>query len=480
MFCPLSSNYIIKLIQKPTKPALFLMKQLLDKCSKFFLFLAFTSILLLQNVLAQKIEIISDPKNISLDQNFIITITIPFQKKIKIGNFPEINDFSKKETQFDHQDSLITIFQHYRPRKTGNFQLDPFNIYINDEYLVYDQTTHINVTKASGNTPKESPSKETDNKNFETAPIQSRLYITSSKTEVYKNETFEVKLYLEISSENDLEFNFIDLQQQLNVITKKITPENGLHQFQNFGIISTDTTSQGNTKTFLLTNMLIAASTTETMIIPSLSFNFLTYDKRRSKGLIERRDNIIKLSSAPYKIQIKDLPEEYSHLSPGNFTLQETTSRNHITVNQSFSYQFIVMSTSQNLFYSKPNIIPHKSAIIIPETKSKNGLINNKHHFSYQIVPTQTGSLKLKDLFYWPYFNTRTNSPDTLKPTKIVQVYGKSSQNSLNYRDSPFYKEIDSEDAVLRPIRKDNMLNLFTNLVILFMFAVTAILIIRK
>jgi hypothetical protein len=457
------------------------MKQLLDKCSKLFIFLTFTSILLLQNVMAQKIEISSDPQNVHLDQDFIITITVPFQKKIKIGNFPEINDFSKKESRFDHQDSLITIVQHYRPRKTGRFQLDPFSVYINDEYLTYDQTTHINVTKTSGSTPKENPLKETDNKNFETEPIQSRLYITSNKTEVYKNEAFEIKLYLEISSENDLEFNFIDLQQQLNVITKKIIPENGLYQFQNFGIISTDTTSPDKTKTFLLTNMLIAAGTTETMIIPSLSFNFLTYDKRRSKGLIERRDNIIKLSSAPYKIQIKDLPEEYSHLSPGNFILQETTSRNHITVNQSFSYQFIVISTSQNLFYSNPNIIPHRSAIVIPETKSKNSLVNDKNqYFSYQIVPTQTGSLKLKDLFYWPYFNTRTNSPDTLKPSKIVQVYGKSNQNSLSYRDSPFYKEIDSEDAVLRPIRKDNMLNLFTNLVILFMFAVTAILIIRK
>lgn len=456
------------------------MKQLFDNFSTISIFLTLTGILLLQTTFAQKIEIVSDPQNIFLDQDFVITTTIPFQRKIKAGNFPEISDFAKKDTRFVREDSIIKISQHYRARKTGDYQLAPFKIYINDQWITYNKSTNITVRKASQKAPKETITNGNLRKDFEPEELQARLFIKTNKSEVYKNETFRIRIYLEIESEDDPEFNFINLQNQLGVITKKLVPENGLHQFQDFGIIKQDTSTSANTKTFILADLLIAPGTAQNIIIPAIQFNLLTYEKRRSKELIERQDNIITLSSAPLKIQVKDLPAEFTDLTPGKFNLRDITNRNNITVNQSFSYQFIVMGEATSLFNSRPIVNTNLPVNVFQVLDTKNNQNDGNQYFTYQIVPTQTGNLLLKDLFYWPYFNTKTNKPDTLRPSRVIHVYGKSNQDSQSYQESPFYKEIDTANNTLRPIRKDNMLNLFTNLVILFMFAVTAILIIRK
>jgi len=458
------------------------MNQFCAKILTISTLLTLFGILLPQYTIAQKIEIITDPQNIHIGQDFVIATTIPFQRKIKVGNFPEIRDFSKKENHFVRIDSIIKITQHYRHRKTGDFQLDPFKIYINNQWIAYDRTTNLTVLKSLKNTTRQNPAKDENPKDFESESIQARLYIKTNKKEVYKNETFQIKVYLEIVSDEDPEYNFIELQKQLGSITKKLVPENGLHQFHNFGTITQDSSSKSNnnTKTYILADLLLAPGTAQNITIPSLQFDFLTYTKRRTNELIEREDKIINLKTSPITIRVKDLPTEYSHLTPGNFTFRDITKRNNPKANQSFSYQFIVISDAHSLFKSKPIVSQHLPVNVFPVLETKSNKNNNNQHFTYQIVPTQPGNLQLKDLFYWPYFNTLLNKPDTLRSSRVIHVYGKSNQDSLSYQESPFYKEIDTANNTLRPIRKDNMLNLFTNLVILFMFAVTAILIIRK
>lgn len=429
----------------------------------------------------QQIKIDPEQAVLNINQDLVISLSVPFQKKVRLGNFPEIADFSKKQTVYSREDSLIIIHQHYRPRKTGTFHLPPFSILIDDQTFSYKQNTFIKVSPAQAGDSLPPPMAASDqDEDFIPYNIDAKLIIDISSREIYPGETVSLRVYLHVQRTGDAEFNFIDVPEQLNRIKKTFIPDNSASELINFGSITIDTLTENNSyiTRYLLLDALIAPLGTSDIKLGPASFSLLTYSRRKSAGLIEREDFILNLQSSPASIRIIHQETAWENLTPGVFSLSEKISTEKIESNKSIVYEFTIQGNVNNLFNSPPIIRNNDLAKVLPIHKYKK--VHNGHSYSFYIVPYRSGNIALKDLLYWPYFNTTTHQPDTLWPSKKIMVTSGNQSEKSNYKNDPFYKKIDSESNKLRSLQSDNMLKLFINLVILFMFAVTVILIIRK
>ncbi len=443
----------------------------------FLLFITFLSPLFL---FSQQIKIEPEPAVLGINQEFIISLTIPFQKKVRIGNFPEIADFSKKQTIYSREDSLIIIYQHYRPRKAGTFYLAPFSILVDDHTFSYKQSTVIKVSSTQIRDSLSAIVTSERDEAFLPDNIEARLITDVSSREVYPGETISLRVYLHIQRTGDAEFNFIDVSEQLSRIKKAFIPENSINEIINFGSITIDTLTENNSfiTRYLLLDALIAPIGTSDIKLGPASFSLLTYSKRKSAGLTEREDFILTANSNPVSINIINQETAWENLTPGIFSLSEKISTEKTEPNRSIVYEFIIQGNVNNLFNSVPVIRNNDIAKVLPIHKHKK--VKNGYSYSFYIVPYRSGSIAMRDLVYWPYFNTSAHQPDTLWPSKKIIVTGNNQSEKSSYKNDPFYKKIDNESNKLRSLQADNMLKLFINLVILFMFAVTVILIIRK
>ncbi len=426
---------------------------------------------------AQEIKIETDPTSLDINQELIISLSVPFQKKVRIGSFPEIADFSKKRTIYSREDSLIRIYQHYRPRKAGTFSLPPFSIIVDEQSIPYQQETFIKIASAPKKDSLIPPEHLND---FVQDAIEARLVTEVSSREAYPGETISLRVYLLLSRTGDAEFNFINMSEQLNKLREALIPDSSLNEIIHFGSISVDTLPRNDVSVtrYLLLDALIAPIGSSGLTIGPASFSLLTYAKRKSPGLTERIDQVINLYSRPINIAPRIQEKAYEKLSPGVFSLSEKISAEKAEIDKSLVYEFIIQGNFNNLLHFPPHIQSDEMAKVLPIHKSGN--IKNGQSYSFYIVPYKTGEIHIRDLIYWPYFNTSTHQADTLWPTKKILVEGNTRKEKSNYKNDPFYKKIDSESNKPRSLQPDNMLKLFTNLVILFMFAVTVILIIRK
>lgn len=421
----------------------------------------------------QEHKISTSSTALSLKDQFSISISIPYSKNLKISSFPEIADFSKKQTEFIRQDSIIKITQYYQPRKAGNFNLHPFNLWINSDKIPYKKSLLIKISPS-----EKSNLKEKDSSGFANPDIEANLKAEINQTEIYTGAPLTYSLYLVVNAEAD--YNFIDFHDQIISISNRIQPENAVSE--NLSLpekIETDSIIIDGKK-FLKYQLFQTTyyPLSEGIIkIPSVKFQLLTYKEKKGTGIIERRDTIIGLKTSPSNVVVKPLSgsQEISALLPGTFKLKEKIKK---TKNGSFLYS-IEISGKGNVAAAYPPIFNNSPELdIYPAPFVKDH--PNIKTFNYYLIPKTTNNIKLRSKIFWPYFNINTGKADTLRAKAIIKINPSTKEGIQGSSDDEFLTFIQNENNKLRKQEDDIILKIFTNLVILFMFAVTAILIIRK
>jgi hypothetical protein len=438
--------------------------------------------------------------SISLNETFTITLTLPKSKKKEFHSypyyvFPQIEDMVKKQTEYlqDPTTKEYKIVQFYAPRKAGTFTLDPFVLSFNGLPLAI-KGAKIKVTAADPTLKSPEPFEE---KGTEFKPEKEDVFfkILVNKTSVYINEGISVSVALQYGSPSpNLDLTFINLNEQVATIAKKIKPANCWIEEKDFSEHMRVDTFMINNKKYFNWNIYEAIFfplDTNKVIIPSLDFKLIKYQTTLNSATtsILRKAIELHLRTPLLKIKVKNLPPHplRNEASAGSYQLEESISSFNLKTGKSFKYNFTVIGEGNISTIANPTIKENEFfELYSPEITE--GLVRNKQYFartrtySYYILPKEPGNFKLGDYIYWVYFDPQRNTYDTLSSSYLLKIKGESQKNSyISSTDlGSFYNTISKENNQLALLEKDEFIKHFANFIILFMLVTTAILILKK
>lgn len=456
-----------------------------------FCFVAFT-FLCPQNALSQpEVEIEYSDSPLPLDHNFKITISISNDKLKSISNFPEIENFIKGKTFFIKGKKAYIVEQEYWPLKEGVYTLPPFNLSINGKKFSFKEKT-VQVHKSKSKTFAKTIIREPDSKNDANFKPDAFFAVKADKEKVYTGEGFEVSAVFYIAKENNTEFNFIDLKDQVRKIVAHIKPERCLIEEKSLlGEMRLDSAVVNN-KTYITYTIYTATFfplDTTSIKLPSVSFKIITYKIARSPLLIEREAYYQTLNSSPFIVKIQALPPHAykDKVAVGKYNFEERLSSTRIKEGEMFKYYFTIKNKEGFSSITPPSIYDNKIfEVFAPRVSFKKNLENDQYiyakTFEFSVVPRSAGKFLLKDHFYWIYFNSGTALYDTLQPKILVQVLKNVEEPELqvSIHQGLYDQMISSASNKIKSKEKNDRIKLISNILILFMLISTFILILKK
>jgi hypothetical protein len=438
--------------------------------------------------------------SITLNEEFTITLTLPKSKKREFHSFPysvfpQIDDMIKKQTEY-HQDVLTKeykITQFYAPRKAGTFTLAPFTL---PGIGARSKGLKIKVS-ASDNKIKEREKSEEKEKGleFKTQKDEVFLKVFINKTSVYINEGVSVSVALIYNSaSNSPEISFIDLNDQISTITKKIKPPNCWIEEQDLpDRVRLDTLILGNKKysKWNIYEGVFFPLDSNGVVIPSLDFKLIKYQTavNPANTSIIRKNSEVNLKTPALKIKVKGLPPHplKEDVSAGSYQMEDNISTLNPKTGKSFKYTFTLLGEGNISTIANPQIKENEyleiySPQISHWAMKSRGPYAKARSYSYYILPKEPGTFHLGDYLYWVYFDPQKNKYDTLSSSYTLKITGESMKNSyISSSDlGSFYNTMDNENNHLSTLEKDEFIKLLANFIILFMLVTTAILILKK
>lgn len=427
------------------------------------------------------------------DEEFTIILTFPKEDKkaLKSFSFPEIQNFIKVRTQYeeDKKSKIYKVTQSYKPLKAGKFKLQAFKINV-EEIEFSSQGTSITVL----NVPSRKPETEFQNIEFKSENEEILFRVSSDKNPIYVGEGFTLTASLLIGENNQTGFNFFDLNEQILNLSRSLATTNclideyskGMIEQLQFDSVRIDTKLYKRLKLFETQAYPVNALNFK---FPSVEFKILTYRTARDKNDILWKAEELKLTSAPLKIRVKELPEHplKDKVPVGVLQLKESISSGKVKTGKSFRYRISIVGNGNLSTVMAPQIKENENLdFYSPEIKQftsiKDGIRTGQKIFTYDIIPKEPGSYLLSDYFQWIYFNPLKNNYDTLRAKIKLTAMGESLKNKeISSTDlGSFYELAGEESNQLRSKEKDQSIKFFANIIILFMLVTTAILIFRR
>lgn len=434
---------------------------------KSFPHLAIILLFLPSFVKAQEKILFASDTTIGINEYVVIKATAPFSSNLKISDFPEIQDFSRKRTVYSREDSLIVIRQYYSPRKHGIFTSPRLFLILNGDTVEHKPVT-VTVTGPKKNIkepdfpPAEAPFTESIPDAFVRFDIE--------KDKVFNRQTINASLHLYIPENEKADLNFIDLKQQIIRISEKLRPAGALASIQ--------PVPEGNPSKIIKLKgisyrryVIIKGSwlpySAGKIEFPSLELTMLTYKESKNKGFTDRKDKVFTLRTAAQTVEVKALPDHplKNQVNAGNFRMNSWLSTKHPETGKSFHLSIELKGNVPPDFLLEPTL--KEGSLKFYRFKEKSGT------FRYQVVAEKAGSYSLSNHIYWVYFNTRTESYDTLQPVLDIHVQGAHvADGMLRAKEyDPFYNKIQTSSNRLRSIYQDDRIKFFGNVFILAMLA---------
>lgn len=432
------------------------------------------------------------PSKITLNEEFKVTFHLPFSKLKSLSNFPEIQDFNKSSTVFTKENNEYKITQTYLPRKEGTFVLEDFNFIVNGKTFLVNGTTIEVIKKKTNKKPEEKP---LDLSKFISPKVDAFYKVETSKSEVFVGEPLEVKVSYNINKENTTEINFIDLKEQVTKIRNKLKPQNvWIEELSDIQSLSADTINIKN-KTFrkyIIFHAVYYPIDTTSVHLPSTTFKMLKYKISKTTNLIERIPDYLTYTSEPISVKIKALPPHPNQENAliGSFRLQEKVSpSSKIYTGDGITYQITVKGEGNTSLVPNPFIINNsnfeifESRISNPKNDQSNKINDHKEKtFEYFLLAKKPGTYKMKEIFYWLYFNPTKEKYDTLFPKSSVKVIGEE----INPNEAPvketdeFYNLIHKSNNKVKSFEKDEKIKIIANLLLIIMLISSIVLILKK
>lgn len=422
----------------------------------------------------EEVKIEFSKKNMLLEENLSINVSIKNSDKWVTSPFPNIQGFTKGAKQITHLKNAVgaqkilthIISQTYTPTKEGTFKITPFELSINGKLYSSDATTVV-VT---------APKEEIDNSVSETISLENSrndafLAMTVDKNKVYVGEGFRVFLALYLAENRTSELAFPDnLNAQVDAIAKKIKSPDCLEERLTITRMNGTLTSVNGKKylVYKFFEALYFPLNNKPINIPAVSFEMTQVNKKNSQ-----KEPLI-FTDKPFTVNILDLPEHplKDKVTAGNFSLVEQLETRKINTGKSFNYIFKIVGDGN---FSTINITPPTDDSffdfyppIIKENHS-NGQTNNEKEFRYRILPKDSGQYQLEKYFFWVFFNTKKGQYDTLKSGINIKVLGKTITEKNTEASEDIFSGIDKLDTSIVETNYQEVIKNISNLLIICM-----------
>lgn len=470
------------------------------------LFLLFCLIILpFSSALAQEVEIKLGKSPVPIDEYFTISATLKNQQLKTIGKFPELEGFEKSNRFSSTTTNIVngqisteqTITQNYAPLKEGEFTIKPFTLEVNGKTLAF-KGGKVRVgpaadPNAANNQPplqgfglldelfgKQKPQEYIDKKE------DAFLAFSTDKSEAYVGEGVGVNLSFFVAREDQNLLDFYEFNQQYTNILKTLKPATAWEETFNLSSVEPlSVTIEGKEYLqFKLFEAVYFPINTQPLLFPSVGLEMVKYRIAKEPGFFgdNRMASRKTYYTTPKIVKVKPLPPHpLSDAVPvGDYTLKETLDRDKFLAGTSFKYNFEI-SGEGNLATIKaplPDTIPNLD-FTVPDTKEdiirQNGRVFGQKSFRYFATPKAPGTYDLRQAFSFIFFNPKTARYDTLHSELKVTVTGEADNDAaIQSKDmGEFYERIPNESNDLLSINQISEVKLYTNLVVLFLAAVS-------
>ena len=434
----------------------------------FFTFLAF-----LVSIFAygqeEDVKIEFSKKNILLEENLTINVSIRNSDKWNVSAFPTIQGFTKGAKQIAHAKNSLggqkglthIITQNYTPIKEGNFKISPFEVNVNGK--TYSSGTIIITVTAS----KEEIDIQPENTIGTSSENNAFLAVNVDKSKVYIGEGFRVFLAFYLAENNTTDIAFPDdLNAQVDAIAKKIKSPDCLEERATITDLNgTSTTINGKKYTaYKFFEALYFPLNNKPITIPTVSFKMVQTNKKNTQ-----KESIV-FTDKPFTVKVLDLPEHplKDKVTAGNFSLVEQLETRKINTGKSFNYTFKIVGEGN---FSTINIAPPTDDSFFdfypPDVRENR--VSREKIFKYRIVPKDSGQYQLDKYFYWVFFNTETAQYDTLKSAIKIKVLGKTITDENAGTSEDIFAGIDKLDTSITETNYQEVAKNISNLLIISM-----------
>lgn len=445
-----------------------------------------------QNNVENSISMGIERNTISSNEPFIITITFAssFKKEFKVAQniiFPDIPDLIKGQTAYSDEKEF-KISQWYWPRKPGVYTIPAIKFIIRDYEVSMPQK---NLTVKAGKSSFSYTPAAVD------APWEERqpdleLLLTYPKTPLHERELFELELSLLVPVNNQAEWTFIDVQEQIQHINKQIGATGLLIQSEFNKNIPFDTLEKNRVKYYKYTiykGHSLSIDTTQTKI-PALSFQYVCYQTQtEEKGLLNKkvqvnRKAVIKeLKSKPVTLTLQPLPEHplRNDMAVGAFHVRSSP----IAIQQrtkGFNFSFDIEGPKYLISIHEPwiiNSIPGLHISLLKRTV-QNTASGQRSHFEYFIHSDSPKKLNIKNSIFWVYYDPVKLRYDTLTVDQPISMTTEVSDNEPIVGEDSFLQLLYKASNTEYSLEKDESLNRFANLIIFLLFLAISVLIFKR
>ncbi|MBA4852447.1 BatD family protein [Emticicia sp. BO119] len=406
-------------------------------------------------------------KNLLIDENLVISVIITGNDKSNVSIFPEIQGFTKADRKIIHaKGQSHTITQNYTPIKEGSFRIPPFELTVNGKIYESESTTIVV-------TPPKDEAEEENNEVISLENIKDNAFLALNvdKSTVYVGEGFRVSLAFYIAETNTMQMGFPDdLNAQVDLIAKKIKSPDCLEERINITkIVEGHRTINGKKYlTYKFFEAIYFPLNNQPVKIPAVE---LRMDQSK-KNNAEKES--ISFTNKPFTVKVLNLPEHplKDKVVAGNFNLVEQIETRKINTGKSFNYSFRIVG--QGNFSTVSVSSPSNDSFFDfypPEVKEihNNDFTIQEKEFRYRVVPKDSGQQALSKYFYWIYFNTKTESYDTLKSKIKIKILGKAIADKESGTSEDIFAGIDKLDTSTIQTNYQEVVKNISNLLIICM-----------
>ncbi|MBV6646181.1 MAG: BatD family protein [Cyclobacteriaceae bacterium] len=469
-----------------------------------------TILILSFSISAQEIRIDLGPDQVAVNQYFTITLTVENERLKNYSPFPEIPGFVKRGTSSSSSTNFIngqmtssqSIIQNYQPTKEGNFRIPAFTMTVNSQEISSPgKVVKVGPAMQQRRRQRRNPFDPFDDlfnnrsqpTEFIDVQADAFLALTTGKSEVYVGEGFTTTLAFYVAETNRADMRFYDLGKQITEIVKQIKPTNCWEENFNIDNINGEPVTVNN-RTFTQYKIFQATYyplNTDPISFPSVPLKLIKYKVAKNPSFFgrNRQEDFETFYSKAKTITIKELPPHplKESVAVGNYRLQENLTNSNLKTGQSFNYSFDVLGEGNISAIEAPAIptgidFDFYAPNVKQNIKRANNSVRGTKAFSYYAIPNEPGEYDLGDFIYWIYFDPKKEEYDTLRSRYSVNVSGESRKNEyiLSNDLGSFYDRIEFEDNNLTSLDESSFIQIFANIFILAMFAISAILVFKK
>lgn len=476
------------------------------KFKNVFLGLVFCAIYQLSN--GQDVSIRLGNGDIGLNQYYSITIESKNDRLKTHSDFPSIEGFVKRGTSSSsttnftngRMSSTQSLTQNYQATAQGTFTLQPFTMTINGKE-VKSEGQQIKVGEPIQRQARRSRDLFDDffgrssraPTEFIDVKAEAFAALSLDKNEVYVGEGFTATLAFYVAKSNKADMRFYDLSNQITEIIKEIKPSNCWEEnFSIDQIVAEPVTINGKKyDKYEIYQSSYYPLTTQDIDFPSIGLKMIKYKVAKNPSFFgrNREEDFQTFYSKPKSIKVKALPPHplKDLVAVGNYRLREKLSKEELETGQSFNYDFKIIGEGNISALEAPE--PQKSGEfdfyepdIAQNITRASGRVRGNKQFSFYGIPKEPGTYNLGDYFSWVYFNTTTDSYDTLKSDVSLKVSGGSRKNlSIASNDlGDFYDRINKTDNSLVSLDENSGFTILVNIFILITLSFTGYLLFKR